>query len=335
MMHSQLVAAKVAQPFLPRSADDLCRAMRQGRGSGLRFESDGLDRVLRWDAPRALIEVQSGTPWSVLATRLAHTAPALEKILRRGSLAGTVGEAVAANAPGPDGRPLVELIEAIALVTPDATLRHASRVRDAELFALAVGGHGVFGAAYSVTLRVDALARAAVRARSAETLLLQDGDERELRATTLLVPPQNIERFLSDARSLSDEWRAPIARIDVVHTTPEYETALRWAKRAYAALTLRFALPAPLSACVRSAQFCRALIDCALALDGSFPIATTRDASRAQLDACYPELKGVLAEKSRRDSDGRLCNAWYQHHRRVLDSRPVAVRWNTPQAASA
>lgn len=335
MMQSQLVAAKVAQPFLPRSADDLCRAMRQGHGSGLGFESDGLDRVLRWDAPRALIEVQSGTPWRALAARLGHTAPALEQVLSHATLAGTVGEAVAANAPGPDGRPLVELVEAVALVTPDATLRHASRVRDADLFALAVGGHGVFGAAYSVTLRVDALAQAAVRARSAETLLLHNGYERELRATTLLVPPQNVERFLSDARSLSDEWRAPIARIDVVQTTPEYETALRWAKRAYAALTLRFALPDPLGACVRGGQFRRGLIDCALALDGSFPIATTRDASRAQLEACYPELKRVLAEKSLRDPDGRLCNAWYQHHRRVLDARPLAVRWNTPQAASA
>jgi len=335
MMHSQPVTAKGAEPFLPRSAEDLCRAMRQGCSSAVRFESRGLDRVLRWDAPRALIEVQSGTPWRALAARLAQTAPAFEQCLLHGALAGTVGDGVAANAPGPDGRPLVELVEAIALVTPDATLRHASRVRDAELFALAVGGHGIFGPAYSVTLRVDALAQAAVRARPAETLRLQAHGEGELHSTTLLVPPEHIEGFLSDARSLSDEWRAPIARVEVVHTAPECDTALRWAKRAYAAVTLRFALPAPLGACVRSAQLCRALIDCAITRDGSFPIATTRDASHTQLDACYPELKAVLAEKSRRDPDAQLSNAWYRHHRRLLDAQPVTVRWNTPQAASA
>ena len=100
-------------------------------------------------------------------------------------------------------------------------------------------------------------------------------------------------------------------------------------------MTLRLAVPPPLGACVRGTQVCRALIDCALAIGGSFPIATTREASRSQLDACYPELKGVMAEQSRRDPEARLCNAWYRHHRRLLDDARVAVRWNTPQAASA
>jgi hypothetical protein len=100
-------------------------------------------------------------------------------------------------------------------------------------------------------------------------------------------------------------------------------------------VTLRLALSLPLGACVRGAQVCRALIDCALALGGSFPIATTREASRSQLDACYPELKGVMAEQSRRDPEARLCNAWHRHHRRLLDDARVAVRWNAPQAASA
>lgn len=335
MMHNALPAPRFPEPFALCSADDLCRAMRQVRGNGARVETAGLDRVLRLDARRALIEVQSATPWSALAARLGQAAPALETCLERGALAGTVGDAVASNAPGPDGRPLVELVEAITLVTPDATVRHASRLRDAELFALAVGGHGIFGPAYSVTLRVDALARAAARCRPAETLQRSDGGRRAARAITLLLPPERLHRFLGKARAHSEEWRVPIGRIDVVHTLPERDTVLRWAKQAYAAVTLWLELPAPLGGCVRGTQFCRTLIDCAIAANGSFPIASTPDASRTQLEACYPELEGVLAEKARRDPEARHGNAWYRHHRLMLDEARVAVRWDAAQAASA
>jgi FAD/FMN-containing dehydrogenase len=336
MTLSHVLSPRTPAPPLLRSADDLRRAILQrGQGDALRFDTAGLDRVLRWDAPRALIEVQSGTPWLALASRLGQTVPALGECLAAGALKGSVGDAVASNAPGPDGRPVVELVEAVSLVTADGSLRRASRARDAELFALAVGGLGIFGPAYSVTLRVDALAQAAVRFRPAETLTLQDCGEAAARATTLLVPPAKLECFLADARRLLEEWRVPIAGVDVLRTLPEQDTVLRWAKQPYAAVTLRLAVSGPLGACVRGAQVCRALIDCALALGGSFPIATTRGASRAQLDTCYPELRGVLAEQSRRDPEARLCNAWHRHHRRLLDDTRVAVRWNAPQAASA
>ncbi|KPK05855.1 MAG: hypothetical protein AMJ64_10640 [Betaproteobacteria bacterium SG8_39] len=318
-----------------RSADDLRRAMRQPRGAPLRLETGGLDRVLRWDAPRALVEVQSGTSWSALAARLAQTAPALERCLAHGLLAGSVGDAVAANVPGPDGRPLVALVEALSLVTADGELRGTSRARDAELFALAVGGHGIFGPAYSVTLRVDALALAAGRARTAQPPQHRPGRAAATRRIVLLLPAAQQDSFIAEAHAIADAWRTPIACLEVMQTLPEQETVLRWAKQPYAAVTLQLALPRPLGACVRGAQVCRALIDCALAHGGSFPIGTTRDASRAQLAHAYPELESVMAEKSRRDPEARLCNPWYQHHRRVLDGAQLEVRWNAPQAASA
>jgi hypothetical protein len=317
------------------SAKDLRRAVLQARADVPRLAAAGLDRILRWDAARALIEVQSGTAWRALAARLAPSAPALEACIAQGGLRGTVGEALSTNAPGPDGRPLVALVEAATLVTPDGELQCVSRTRNADLFALAVGGHGLFGLTYSISLRVEALAQAALRARPAESVELQRPGIGPTRASVLLIPPAQLEAFLADARALTDEWRVPIAHIDVARTLPEQETILRWAKQAYAAVTLQLVLPQPLGACVRGTQLCRALIDCAIQHGGSFPIATTREASRAQLEACYPELKAVLAEKARRDPGARLVNAWYRHHRRVLEDARVAVRWNAAQAASA
>ncbi|MDX1375619.1 MAG: FAD-binding protein [Burkholderiales bacterium] len=323
-----------AQPLL-RSADDLRRAMRRGECATLRLDSAGLDRVLRRDARRALVELQSGASWRALAPCLEHGAAALESSLAQGVCPGTVGDAVAANAPGPDGRPVVALVEAVTLVTADGALRHASRARDAELFALAVGGHGMFGPIYSVTLRVDALALSARRARGPETLQQSDAHGAARRCVVLLLPPARQAAFIADAQAIAEAWRAPIARLEVAQTLPEDETALRWAKQAYAAVTLDLTLPQPLGACVRGTQVCSALIDCALAHGGSFAIGATRDASRAQLAAAYPELARVLAEKLRRDPEDRLGNAWYRHHRRLLDGTRLDVRWNAPQAASA
>jgi hypothetical protein len=79
---------------------------------------------------------------------------------------------------------------------------------------------------------------------------------------------------------------------------------------------------------VRATQLRRELIDSALALGGSFPIACTPEATREQVEACYPELKTVLAEKRRMDPEEKLSTPWYRHHRSLLARETCAVRWN-------
>jgi hypothetical protein len=79
---------------------------------------------------------------------------------------------------------------------------------------------------------------------------------------------------------------------------------------------------------VRTAQLRRELIDAAIAAGGSFPIACTPDASREQIEACYPQLKAFLAEKRRFDPHERVVNAWYLHQRELLRRESVEVRWS-------
>jgi len=317
------------------SAGELRRMMRASQGDAVQRERLRLDRILGRDSARALVEVQAGTTWQALGAFLAETAPTLGRCAAHGILPGSVGEALAVNAPAPDGQPLVALVEAVTLITPDGELQRASRLRNAELFALAVGGQDLFGLTYSVTLRVDALAQAAQHPQTRAPRVLHTGTEGAGPVATLLVPPEKLDVFLETARALCDEWRAPIARIEVLRTRAEHETMLRWAKRDYATVALELALPIPLGACVRGVQIWRALIDCAIGVGGSFPIASTRAATRAQLEICYPELRAVLAEKARRDPSDRMGNAWVRHHRRVLDAATLSVRWNPAQAASA
>lgn len=289
--------------FSPLSAAELCEAMRRGRA----VDPGRLDRILRVDEQQGLVEVQASASWRSLAARLrpedarAHAA--------RTSMP-TVGESLARNAAGPDGRPAVAHVESMALVGPEGELRRVSRRSNSELFSLVVGGQGLFGALYSVTLRIDSLARAVDEAAS-----LPDTPGGALR---LLLPPGAVARFLADARQRCAEWRVPIEAEAVRHTRPEEETFLRWAKRDYAEVALQLGAHATLGSSLKAVQVRRELIDAAIALGGGFPICDTPAASRAQTEACYPQLRRFLAEKRRFDREDRIVNAWYLRQRRLL-----------------
>lgn len=311
-----------------RSADELRNAVRLTRGIAVALDASDLDRVLRLDASRDLVEVQAGTPWSALCAYLAERAPELARLVERGAMARTVGECVAANVAGPDGLPMVAHVEALALVTPDGELRRASRFANRELFALAIGGQDLFGVPYSVTLRIDSLRRSARNCEPPAVLELPATGAGAQCTVRLLVAPQQLDGLLAQVRERCAAWRVGICGIEARRIQPENETLLRWARRESAQITLRLEVPAAIGGCVRSVQLRRELIDIALAAGGGFPIADTFDASREQTEACYPELKTLLAEKRRRDPEERLHSLWYQHYRGLLSRGICQVRWS-------
>jgi len=302
---------------LPLSASELCAAVRHAQP----FDAARLDRVLRVDASRGFAETQSSTTWSSLAAHL-HPGDAAMRAAWAGY--GTVAEGVAENVAGPDGRPVVAHVECIALVTADGELRRVGRGSD--LFALAAGGHGLFGSPYSVTLRLESFARAAIDVAPPAALALPCA-EGAARPAHFLVPPESCDPFLAEARARCAEWRVAIQAAQARRTLPEEETLLRWARREYAAVTLQLAELPTLGGAVRATQLRRQLIDLAIAHGGSFPIARTPEATRAQVEACYPELRRLFAEKRRLDPAERLSNSWYRHHRSLLGREECEVRW--------
>ncbi|MFZ1909679.1 MAG: hypothetical protein WAU52_11415 [Burkholderiales bacterium] len=310
-----------------RSADDLRQAMQHARHSALTVDASGLDRILRLDAARQLLEVQVAAPWSALVDYLAGSAPELKALTADPELPAFVEHSVRTNAAGPDGRPMCAHVEALALVTADGQLRRASRDSNRELFALAVGGQGAVGVPYSVTLRLGSLRtscaapRSALRLEGCPPLLRSESD------LTLLLPPERLDALLERLRAKADEWRVPIVGAAARRTLPEDETHLRWARREYVEVRLGLAATSGLGARVRAAQARRELIDIALAQGGAFPPAGIFDVSPAQAEACYPQLRSFLAEKRRLDPAERLYNAWYRHARGLLGRDPVTVRW--------
>lgn len=305
---------------MPLSAAELRDAMRQGRA----FDADRLDRILGRDAERGLLEVQSATPWAAIAAELfpgdARAAGAASTALR------TVAESLGCNPPGPDGDPSVKHIHALTLVTPDGELRRLSRQREPELFSLVVGGFGLFGTLYSITLRIDSLAAALEKSSSSERVVLRAGAPMR-RPLELLVPPEQLERFLADSERCSSDWRVPLAAAEVRRTGREEDSFLRWASRDFTDVKLHFSRDEALGSHVRLAQLRRELIDLAIAAGGRFPIATMREATREQVEACYPQLRAFLEHKRRFDPHERLTNRWYLHQRRLLDAGNCEVRW--------
>ena len=304
---------------MPLSALELREAVRSGQP----IDTSRLNRILGIDAQRGLLEVQAATPWQSIAAEMRPG----DSRANVPTTMPTVGESIARNAAGPDGSPAVNHVASLTLVMADGELRRVSRHRDPELFALAIGGQGLFGTMYSITLSIPSLARAVEKQDAPKIVKLQP-ELRSQQVLDLLLPPEAVDAFVTETDERCRDWRVPLQSVSVRNTVGEDETYLRWAQRDYSDLRLHIVQPRGLGGAVRTAQLRRELIDTAIAAGGSFPIASTPDATREQTEACYPQLKAFLAEKRRFDPHERVVNAWYLHQRDLLKRESVDVRWS-------
>lgn len=304
----------------PLSAQELCQSVR----AGAPFDASRLDRVLAVDETRGLVEVQSAAMWKSLAARLRPGDGRAQEVR---TTHPTIGESLACNAAGPDGRPTVDHVHSFTMVTPDGQLRRVDRMSNPSLFALVVGGQGLFGAIYSVTLRLESLARAIAETQTPDPLA--EARSRAARRLALLVPPARLEALVAACRERCAEWRLELEGLAVRRVRADEETFLRLPGREYCEVSLGLAEGANLGAQVRLTQLKRSLIDLVISHGGGFPIACTPEATREQIDACYPQLAGFLAEQRRIDPHERWANGWLRHHRSLLTREPCEVRWGS------
>ena len=117
--------------------------------------------VIDVDADRGLVTVGAGIDWVRLINHLLWTFPNPEDawgIVQKqtGAEQLTIGGALAANIHGRGLRlqPFVADVDSFTIVGADGELHRCSRTINARLFALAVGGYGMFGAVATITLRL-------------------------------------------------------------------------------------------------------------------------------------------------------------------------------------
>src|SRR4051812_196952 len=122
---------------------------------GVLVDTRKLTKVLALDNERGLIEVEAGMAWPELLATL-HPTPWAFNQKQSGVDRVTVGGSLSANMHGRGlaTAPFISDIESFKLLTGRGQLANCSRTENAELFRLAIGGYGLLGFVYSVTLRV-------------------------------------------------------------------------------------------------------------------------------------------------------------------------------------
>jgi FAD/FMN-containing dehydrogenase len=130
----------------------------------MHVDSTGLSRALGLDAGTGLVEAEAGITWAALHAWLRardghNEGGALGWGIRQkqsGADHLCLGGALAANAHGarPGQAPIVDDVESFTLVDAEGNVVRCSRTENAELFALAIGGYGLFGVIATVRLRL-------------------------------------------------------------------------------------------------------------------------------------------------------------------------------------
>jgi FAD/FMN-containing dehydrogenase len=112
------------------------------------------NRVLAIDTVTPAVTVESGATWDEVQRVLAPHGLAL-KVMQSSNIF-TVGGTLSANAHGRDidVMQMVEVVQRFRLLLADGTIAEVSRTQHPELFALVIGGYGMYGVILDVTLRV-------------------------------------------------------------------------------------------------------------------------------------------------------------------------------------
>lgn len=181
-LHSQLNTTRVFRIMEPDSVDAVRSAIKLARAEnrplciaggrhamgGQQFVTDGvlidvrkLDKVLAFDAERGRIEIESGMQWAQLYDHLLSRQRGRRKpwtFAQKpvGADLLTMGGCLSANIHGRGLAlpPFISDIESFKLIDASGDMHHCSRNDNPELFRLAIGGYGLFGFIYSVTLRL-------------------------------------------------------------------------------------------------------------------------------------------------------------------------------------
>ena len=181
-IHSQLNLTRVQRIVRPRFVEDIAAAIQIARAEGravsiaggmhamggqqfgtdtILLDTRSMDRVLKFDPAEGQVEVEAGIQWPELVQYLIEaqkSRPQQWGIIQKQTGADRlcIGGALSANvhSRGIHLKPIINDVESFVLVDAQGVPRVCSRKENSELFKLAIGGYGLFGAIASVTLRL-------------------------------------------------------------------------------------------------------------------------------------------------------------------------------------
>jgi FAD/FMN-containing dehydrogenase len=160
-LRSALASARAAgKPVIAAGGRHAMGGQQFATGAIL-LDTTALNRVLDLDADAGIVEAEAGIQWPDL---VSHLLRAQEGVTRPWGIAQkqtgadrfSLGGSLAANIHGRGlaMTPIVGDVESFDLMDAEGTLRRCSRTAHPDLFALAIGGYGLFGVMTAVRLRL-------------------------------------------------------------------------------------------------------------------------------------------------------------------------------------
>ena len=136
--------------------------------------------------------------------------------------------------------------------------------------------------------------------------------------TELYVPRDRLAAFMHDVRDDFLRHRADLIYGTIRLIEADDESALPWAREAYACVIFNLHVDHHAAAIEDARGALIRLIDHAIAHRGSYYLAYHRFARRDQLLTCHPRIREWLAHKDRIDPGRLFQSDWYRHLLRVI-----------------
>jgi FAD/FMN-containing dehydrogenase len=136
--------------------------------------------------------------------------------------------------------------------------------------------------------------------------------------TEIDVPRPALKGFFDEVR---DDFRRN--EVDLIYgtvrlTERDDESFLPWAKQPYACVIFNLHTVHSPAGLQRSGDAFRRLIDMAIAREGTYYLTYHRDATRQQIEKCYPQFAEFLQLKRKYDPEERFQSDWYRYYRRMF-----------------
>jgi FAD/FMN-containing dehydrogenase len=132
--------------------------------------------------------------------------------------------------------------------------------------------------------------------------------------TEIYVPRERLCDFLEEAAENFRRYGVNLIYGTIRLIERDDESFLAWAKHSYACVIFNLHTSHTPEGLDHSACAFRRLIDMAIHRGGSYFLTYHKFATRAQLEACYPQFQKFLQLKSKHDPEARFQSDWYRHY---------------------
>jgi FAD/FMN-containing dehydrogenase len=136
--------------------------------------------------------------------------------------------------------------------------------------------------------------------------------------TEIDVPRSALAGFLDEVRQDFRKNNTELIYGTVRLIERDDESFLVWAKQPYACTIFNLHVVHSPEGLQRSADAFRRLIEMAARRGGTYYLTYHRDATRSQVESCYPQFAEFLRLKKKYDPEERFQSDWYRHYRTMF-----------------